>query len=176
MSSDTTAIEALLDEKRSFAPPAEFARQANAQAEIYDRADRDYVEYWASWARKLDWMKPFSTALEWKEPFARWFADGELNVSVNCLDRHVRAGKGDKIAFYFEGEPGDRLRREDNLYDFVIEISHNARPRIARRGSAVFIHVARPGLKPTAGCVALSLPRLRQLLERVGPRTLISIR
>ena len=74
-----------------------------------------------------------------------------------------------------DGEPGDRLRREDNLYDFVIEIDHNTRPRVARRGSAVFIHVARPGLKPTAGCVALPLPRLRRLLERVGPRTRISV-
>jgi L,D-peptidoglycan transpeptidase YkuD (ErfK/YbiS/YcfS/YnhG family) len=73
------------------------------------------------------------------------------------------------------GKPGDRLRREDNLYDFIIEIDHNTRPRIARRGSAVFIHVARRGLKPTAGCVALSLPRLRRLLERVGPQTRITI-
>jgi len=53
-------------------------------------------------------MKPFTSVLEWKEPFATWFADGELNVSVNCLDRHVRAGKGDKVAYYFEGERGDR--------------------------------------------------------------------
>jgi L,D-peptidoglycan transpeptidase YkuD (ErfK/YbiS/YcfS/YnhG family) len=74
-----------------------------------------------------------------------------------------------------DGEPGDRLRRADNLYDYVIEIDHNARPRVARRGSAVFIHVARPGLKPTAGCIALPLPRLRRLLERLGPQTSISI-
>ena len=74
-----------------------------------------------------------------------------------------------------DGEPGDRLRREDNLYDFIIEIDHNTRPRITRRGSAVFIHVARPGLRPTAGCVALPLPRLRRLLERVGPQTHVLI-
>jgi L,D-peptidoglycan transpeptidase YkuD (ErfK/YbiS/YcfS/YnhG family) len=74
-----------------------------------------------------------------------------------------------------DGEPGDRLRRQDNLYDFVIEIDHNARPRIARRGSAVFIHVARAGLKPTAGCVALPVPRLRALLEHIGPQTRIEI-
>jgi L,D-peptidoglycan transpeptidase YkuD (ErfK/YbiS/YcfS/YnhG family) len=74
-----------------------------------------------------------------------------------------------------DGEPGDRLRREDNLYDFVIEIDHNARPRIARRGSAVFIHVARAGLKPTAGCVALPVTRLRALLEHIGPQTRIEI-
>jgi len=70
---------------------------------------------------------------------------------------------------------GDRLWREDRLYDFIIEIDHNACPRVAGRGSAVFIHVARPGFTPTAGCVAMTLPRLRWLLGRVGPRTRIRI-
>ena len=73
------------------------------------------------------------------------------------------------------GDPGDRLARKDHLYDFIIEIDHNARPRVARRGSAVFIHVARPGLTPTAGCVAMPKPRLRLLLSRLGPRTHIVI-
>ena len=73
------------------------------------------------------------------------------------------------------GNPGDRLRRDDQLYDLIIEISHNTRPRIARRGSAVFMHVARPGLAPTAGCVAMPKPRLRQLLARLGPKTRIII-
>jgi L,D-peptidoglycan transpeptidase YkuD (ErfK/YbiS/YcfS/YnhG family) len=72
-------------------------------------------------------------------------------------------------------EPGDRLWRDDSLYDFIIEIDHNTRPRVAGRGSAVFIHVARPGFRPTAGCVALELPRLRWLVDRVGPRTRIRI-
>jgi L,D-peptidoglycan transpeptidase YkuD (ErfK/YbiS/YcfS/YnhG family) len=74
-----------------------------------------------------------------------------------------------------ERSPGDRLWRDDNLYDFIIELDHNTRPRIAGRGSAVFIHVAREGFKPTAGCVALQAPRLRWLLERVGPKTRIVI-
>jgi len=74
-----------------------------------------------------------------------------------------------------EGAPGDRLWREDPLYDFLIEIDHNTRPRVAGRGSAVFIHVARPGLKPTAGCVAMASPRLRRLLSQVGRATRISI-
>jgi L,D-peptidoglycan transpeptidase YkuD (ErfK/YbiS/YcfS/YnhG family) len=73
------------------------------------------------------------------------------------------------------GDPGDRLRRDDHLYDFIIEIDHNTRPRIAGRGSAVFIHVARPGYTPTAGCVALSVSALKRLLPRVGPNTNISI-
>ena len=73
------------------------------------------------------------------------------------------------------GQPGDRLRRDDHLYDFIIEIDHNARPRIAGRGSAVFIHLARPGLAPTAGCVAMPRARLRRLLEKIGPSTRIVI-
>ena len=71
--------------------------------------------------------------------------------------------------------PGDRLWREDRLYDFIIELDHNTRPRIAGRGSAVFIHVARPGFAPTAGCVALASATLRRLIARLGPRTRISI-
>ena len=74
-----------------------------------------------------------------------------------------------------DGAPGDRLWRQDALYDFIIELDHNTRPRVAGRGSAVFIHVAREGYKPTAGCVALSAPRLQRLLERVGPKTRIVI-
>ena len=95
------AIEALAQEHRKFPPPPNFAAHANARSGIYEEADRDYEEFWASWARKLEWMKPFTTLLEWNEPYAKWFADGELNASVNCLDRHVRAGKGDKIAYYY---------------------------------------------------------------------------
>jgi len=73
------------------------------------------------------------------------------------------------------GRAGDRLWRDDCLYDFIVEIDHNTRPRVAGRGSAVFIHVARPGFAPTAGCVALDSNHLKSLLERVGPRTRIVI-
>jgi L,D-peptidoglycan transpeptidase YkuD (ErfK/YbiS/YcfS/YnhG family) len=71
--------------------------------------------------------------------------------------------------------PGDRLKRADHLYDFIIELDHNTRPRIAGRGSAVFIHLARPGFAPTAGCVALKADALRRLIARIGPRTRITI-
>ena len=73
------------------------------------------------------------------------------------------------------GRGGDRLRRDDHLYDFIVEIDHNTRPRVAGRGSAVFIHVARDGFAPTAGCVALELGALRRLLARLGPRTRIMV-
>jgi L,D-peptidoglycan transpeptidase YkuD (ErfK/YbiS/YcfS/YnhG family) len=73
------------------------------------------------------------------------------------------------------GSKADRLKREDRLYDFIVEIDHNTRPRIAGRGSAVFVHVARPEFAPTAGCVALTMPALRRLLARLGPRTKIMV-
>ena len=75
-----------------------------------------------------------------------------------------------------DGQPGDRLRRDDHLYDYIIEIDHNTRPRAARRGSAVFIHLARPGLAPSAGCVTMPKARLVRLLEKIGPGTRIVIR
>ncbi len=74
-----------------------------------------------------------------------------------------------------DSAPGDRLWRSDNLYDLVVEIDHNARPRVARRGSAVFIHIARPGFRPTAGCIALTPDALRKLLERLTPKMRIVI-
>src|SRR3954467_4947642 len=73
------------------------------------------------------------------------------------------------------GETGDRLMRDDHLYDFIVEIDHNTRPRIAGRGSAVFLHLARPGFGPTAGCVAMPRPAMLRLLQRIGPRTRIII-
>src|SRR4029079_17702466 len=73
------------------------------------------------------------------------------------------------------GEPGDRLRREDHLYDLIVEIDHNTRPRVTGRGSAVFLHMARPDGSPTAGCVALPGPELRRLVRTLGPKTRIQI-
>jgi len=88
-------------------PPPAFAAQANAKPGIYEEA-ADAEAWWTDWARKLEWMKPFTRGLEWNEPFATWFADGELNASVNALDRHVRNGLAARVAYYYEGEPGDR--------------------------------------------------------------------
>jgi acetyl-CoA synthetase len=101
-------IEALFHEQRRFPPSAEFAAAANAQPGIHDEAERDYLAFWKSWADRLEWMAPYGEVLEWNEPFAKWFVGGKLNASVNALDRHVRAGKGARVAYYFEGEPGDR--------------------------------------------------------------------
>ena len=101
-------IEALSAEERVFPPPPEFVAQANdADPTIYERASADLEGFWAEEAAKLSWFTPWVRVLEWELPFAKWFTGGQLNVSVNCLDRHVAAGHGDKIAYYWEGEPGD---------------------------------------------------------------------
>src|SRR5205807_2089147 len=86
----------------------EFAAQANASDPgIYERAERDVEGFWAEHARTLQWRRPFTKVLEWQAPYAKWFLGGELNISENCLDRHVKAGRGTKVAYYWEGEPGD---------------------------------------------------------------------
>ena len=95
-------------EHRHFAPSAEFAKNAIAQPAIYEEAKADRLGFWSKQAKRLHWHKPFTQVLDWSEaPFARWFHDGELNISYNCLDRHVVAGNGDRVAIHFEGEPGD---------------------------------------------------------------------
>ena len=114
MSNETTpetgaAIGNYYYEGRTFPPAAEFAENALlSDPAIYDAAAADPVAFWAERAREMvTWFEDFHTPLEWELPFAKWFVGGKLNVSYNCLDRHVEAGKGDKVAFYWEGEPGD---------------------------------------------------------------------
>ncbi|KZX20885.1 acetate--CoA ligase [Rathayibacter tanaceti] len=115
--SDTIAN--LLDEHRRFPPPEAFAAAANVGQEEYARAASDPVAFWEEAARRLDWAEPWHTARTWEPaaplpdgtlsvPRATWFEGGRLNVAVNCVDRHVDAGRGDTIALHFEGEPGDR--------------------------------------------------------------------
>jgi len=103
------ALENLLHEDRSFPPDPAFSAAANGQAELYAAADADHEGFWADQARRyVSWATPFSQVLDWSNaPFATWFADGTLNASYNCLDRHVAAGRGDKVAIHFVGEPGD---------------------------------------------------------------------
>ena len=108
----TDRIETLLDEQRRFPPPESFAAQAHVpNSSPYDRARRDPEGYWADWAKQLEWSRPFDRVLEWKPPHAKWFIGGKLNASVNCLDRHVRAGRGGRVALIWEGEPPGEVRR-----------------------------------------------------------------
>jgi acetyl-CoA synthetase len=101
------SIENLGNENRRFPPSAEFVAQANFKADIYATADADRLAFWESQARELTWDQPWSTVLDWQVPYAKWFVGGKLNASVNALDRHVAAGRGNRVAFHFEGEPGD---------------------------------------------------------------------
>jgi len=109
MSGEVHAIDALAFEQRKFPPSPDFkARAIVHDQSLYEEGRRDFVSYWARHARELiSWTQPFSKTLEWDLPYAEWFGDGTLNVSYNCLDRHVLAGRGERVAFYWEGEPGD---------------------------------------------------------------------
>ncbi|BBX99336.1 acetate--CoA ligase [Mycobacterium lacus] len=95
----------------SYPPPAHFAEQANARAELYREAEEDRLAFWAKQANRLSWATPFTEVLDWSEaPFAKWFVGGKLNVAYNCVDRHVEAGHGDRVAIHWEGEPADDRR------------------------------------------------------------------
>ena len=102
-------IDHLMNEDRRFPPAAEFTANAVAGRELYEQAAADRLGFWADQARGLlHWHTPFTQTLDWSDaPFAKWFADGKLNVAYNCLDRHVLAGNGDRVAYHWEGEPGD---------------------------------------------------------------------
>jgi acetyl-CoA synthetase len=102
------ALSNLLHETRRFDPPAELAANANVTAEAYRQAAEDRLAFWAAAADRLDWTQRWDQVLDWsKAPFAQWFVGGRLNVAYNCVDRHVAAGNGDKVAYHWEGEPGD---------------------------------------------------------------------
>ncbi|RCW40226.1 acetyl-coenzyme A synthetase [Halopolyspora algeriensis] len=104
-------LDNLLSESRTFPPSAEFAAQANATAEWYDQAAADREAFWADQASRLHWDTQWDQVLDWSQaPFAKWFVGGRLNVAYNCVDRHVEAGHGDRVAIHWEGEPGDSRR------------------------------------------------------------------
>ena len=118
------SIENLGNESRHFPPSAAFAAQANAKADIYATADADRLAFWESQARELSWDQPWSTVLDWQVPYAKWFVGGKLNASVNALDRHVAAGRGNRVAFHFEGEPGDT--RTITYSDLLVDVKKAA--------------------------------------------------
>jgi acetyl-CoA synthetase len=107
---DGATIEAWYSEERRFPPPEEFKKDALVtDTSLYDEAGQDYEGFWARQAAELlDWAQDWETILEWDLPYAKWFVGGRLNVAHNCLDRHVDAGHGDRVAYHWEGEPGDR--------------------------------------------------------------------
>ncbi len=103
----TESLSNLLSENRTFPPTKPFSEHANAQPSIYEEAEKDRLKFWEKQAEKLHWFKKWDEVLDWQPPFAKWFVGGKLNASFNALDRHVLEGRGERVAFYFEGEPGD---------------------------------------------------------------------
>ncbi|MGH3358959.1 MAG: acetate--CoA ligase [Nocardioidaceae bacterium] len=100
-----------MSEKRHFDPPAELARDANVTDAAYERASTDRLGFWAEQADRISWAQPYEQVLDWSNPpFAKWFTGGKLNVAYNCVDRHVEAGNGDRVAFHWVGEPADDTR------------------------------------------------------------------
>jgi acetyl-CoA synthetase len=140
----TEQITASLLQPSQFVPTAEFAANAVARAELYDEAAADPEAFWARQARDLiSWQTPFTETLNWDDaPFAEWFVDGRLNASYNCVDRHVEAGHGNRVALHFVGEPGDR--RDLTYNDLYLEVckAANALQNLGvRKGDRVAIYL-----------------------------------
>jgi acetyl-CoA synthetase len=153
-------LEALLEEGRTFPPSPEFVSGALVtDSSLHDRAAADTEAFWAEQARELlQWQTPFTTTLEWDLPFARWFADGRLNVAENCLDRHVEAGHGDQVAFLWEGEPGDnRTITYAELLDEVSRTANALRSLGVEKGDRVAIYM---GMVPELPIAMLACARI----------------
>jgi acetyl-CoA synthetase len=152
-------LEALLQEGRTFPPPKDFAKNARvADAKVYDDAERDWQGFWAQQALALDWRKEWHTILEWDLPFAKWFVGGTLNVSENCLDRHVNSGHGDQVAFHWEGEPGDsRAVTYQQLLDETSRVANLLRELGVKKGDRVAIYM---GMVPETIAAMLACARI----------------
>jgi acetyl-CoA synthetase len=151
------AIETILLEERRYPPPTEFAAQANAQPEIYER---DFDEFWETeGGERLTWFDRFTKLYEWEPPYAKWYLGGKLNVCFNCVDRHVDAGNGGKVAYYWEGEPEDD-RREltyGDLLDAVVQLANGLKTLGVRKGTPVAIYM---GMVPEVAIAMLACARI----------------
>jgi len=151
------AIESTQVEKRRFPPPPDFKAQANAKPDIYQIP---FEEFWKTEAeRRVSWFKPFETVLEWKLPYAKWFLGGKLNVCYNCVDRHVEAGRGDKVAYYWEGEPADQTRTITfaDLQRDVVRFANGLKKLGVKKGTPVAIYM---GMVPELPVAMLACARL----------------
>jgi len=183
------AIEDYLAELRTFPPPEGFARDAVVKdLTMSERASADLEGFWAEQAKALTWFEPFERVLDWQLPFAKWFVGGRLNVSFNCLDRHVEAGLGDRVAFHFEGEPGDRRTiTYAELLDEVGRCANALRSLGIERGDRVAIYMpmipelpvamlacARIGAAHSVVFGGFSADALRDRIEDASARLLIT--
>jgi len=154
----------LLKENRRFDPPPELAAHANVTADAYAEADADRLAFWERAAERLTWDEPWTQVLDWsKPPFAKWFVGGKLNVSVNCVDRHVAAGNGDRVAYHWEGEPGDqRTITYADLKDEVCRAANALTELGVNKGDRVAIYM--PMIPETVvamlACARLGAPHM----------------
>jgi acetyl-CoA synthetase len=157
--SSNESLANLLKEERRFTPPAELAAAANVTADAYAAAKEDRLGFWAAQARRLSWAKEPTETLDWSNPpFAKWFADGELNVAYNCVDRHVEAGNGDRVAIHFEGEPGDsRAITYAQLKDEVSKAANALTELGVAKGDRVAIYLP---MIPEAAVAMLACARI----------------
>ncbi len=153
------ALENLMHEDRVFPPDPAFAEQANAKADMYEQAATDRLAFWDTQAARLRWETPWSQTLDWSgAPFAKWFVGGTLNVAVNCVDRHVDAGFGDKVAIHFEGEPGDtRTITYAQLKDQVCRAANALTDMGVQAGDRVAIYLP---MIPEAAIAMLACARI----------------
>jgi acetyl-CoA synthetase len=160
VANELNAIDALSYEQRKFPPSPEFKASAIVSDQsLYEEGERDFEAYWARHARELvSWSQPFTKTLEWDPPYAEWFSDGTLNVSYNCLDRHVLAGRGDKVAFYWEGEPGDsRVITYAELLEEVQKFANVLKGLGIKKGDRVNIYLP---MIPEAAVAMLACARI----------------
>ncbi len=160
MTDNNDTIDALSHENRTFAPPAAFVAQAHVTDDsLHSAARADLESFWATQASKLiSWQQPWDTVLEWDLPYAKWFVGGKLNVAENCLDRHVQAGFGDKVAIYWEGEPGDtRVITYAELLAEVERFSNVLKGLGVRKGDRINIYMP---MVPEAAVAMLACARI----------------
>jgi acetyl-CoA synthetase len=153
------SIEALLSETRVFEASEDFRARAHwSDPLIYERASRDPEGFWAEQAEALHWFRPWDTVMDWNPPWVKWFVGGKLNASYNCLDRHVQSGGGDKVAYYWEGEPGDeRVLTYGDLHDEVSRFAGGLKSLGVGRGDRVAIYL---GMVPELPVAMLACARL----------------
>jgi acetyl-CoA synthetase len=150
-----SGIETLFAEERRYPPPHGFAAKAKAKPEIYDR---DVDEFWTTEAGSISFFEPWTTLSEWEEPSARWYVGGKLNVCFNCVDRHVEAGLGDRVAYHWEGEPGDtETITYADLQRRVVAFANALKGMGVRKGTAVGIYM---GMVPDLPVAMLACTRL----------------
>jgi acetyl-CoA synthetase len=159
MAESNPAIENLFSEARTFPPPDDFkARALVTDRSLHEQAERDLEGFWAEQAERLRWTRRWDRVLEWDLPFAKWFVGGQLNVSDNCLDRHVEAGGGDKVAYHWVGEPGDdRTITYAELRDEVARFANALKSLGVKKGDRVNIYM---GMVPELPVAMLACARL----------------